>query len=60
MQTAPREHMQKAFTQRREQVVGDLVQLTTDVQVYNDMHKDAEPIQLILDFTYDVEERLAA
>ncbi|WP_191057512.1 hypothetical protein [Geminicoccus harenae] len=60
MQAAPREHMQKAFTQRREQVVGDLVQLATDVQVYNEMHKDAEPIQLILDFNCDVEERLAA
>ena len=60
LQTAPRSHMQKAFIQRREQVVGDLVQLATDVEVYNDMHKDAEPIQLILDFTYDVEERRAA
>lgn len=60
MKTAPREHMQKAFIQRREQVVGDLVQLATDVRVYNDMHRDAPPIQMVLDFTYDVEERLAA
>lgn len=60
LQTAPRAHMQKAFTQRREQVVGDLVQLATDVEVYNEMHGDAEPIQLILDFTHDVEERRAA
>ena len=57
---APREHMQRAFIQRREQVVGDLVQLTTDVEVYNDMNKGAEPIQLVLDFTHDVEERRAA
>jgi hypothetical protein len=60
LQTAPREHIQKAFIQRREQVVGDLVQLATDVEVYNDMSKNAEPIQLILDFTADVEERRAA
>lgn len=60
LQSAPRAHMQKAFIQRREQVVGDLVQLATDVEVYNDMHKDAEPIQLVLDFTHDVEERRAA
>lgn len=56
---APRDHMQRAFIQRREQVVGDLVQLATDVDVYNDMHKEAEPIQLYLDFTHDVEERRA-
>ncbi len=60
LQSAPREHMQKAFIQRREQVVGDLVQLATDVEVYNEMNKEAEPIQLVLDFTADVEERRAA
>lgn len=60
LQSAPREHMQKAFVQRREQVVGDLVQLQTDVDAYNAMHADAEPIQLILDFNADVEERRAA
>ncbi len=60
LKTAPRAHMQRAFTQRREQVVGDLVQLATDVDVYNDMNKDTEPIQLVLDFTHDVEERRAA
>lgn len=60
LQTAPREHMQKAFNQRREQVVGDLVQLATDVEVYNEMNKGAEPIQLVLDFRDDVEERRVA
>ena len=60
LQTAPRAHMQRAFIQRREQVVGDLVQLAIDVEVYNDMNKDVEPIQLVLDFTHDVEERRAA
>jgi hypothetical protein len=60
LQTAPRAHMQRAFIQRREQVVGDLVQLATDVEVYNDMHKGEAPIQLVLDFKHDVEERLAS
>lgn len=60
LETAPRAHMQKAFTQRREQVVGDLVQLAIDVEVYNSMNKSIEPIQLILDFTHDVAERRAA
>ena len=52
-----REHMHKAFIQRREQIVGDCFQLATDVDVYNDLHKDREPIQIPLDFRDDVEER---
>jgi hypothetical protein len=60
LRSAPRAHMQQAFTQRREQVVGDLVQLATDVEVYNEMNRGEQPLQLILDFTHDVEERRAA
>ena len=55
---APREHMQKAFIQRREQIVGGCVQLHVDVEVYNDLHNDQPPIQMLLDFRDDVEERL--
>jgi hypothetical protein len=54
---APREHMQKAFRQRREQIVGDCSQLATDVEVYNDFNPDAEPLQIVFDFRDDVEER---
>ncbi len=54
--TAPREHMLKAFAQRRGQIVGDCLQLKTDVDVYNDAHPEGVPIQTILDFTDDVEE----
>lgn len=54
---APRAHMEKAFTQRREQIVSDCVQLKTDVDVYNDLNKNSPMIQLILDFTDDVAER---
>ena len=50
--------MEKAFAQRREQVVGDLMQLKTDVDVYNDMNKGRRPpIQIELDFRDDVAER---
>ncbi len=52
-------HMQRAFTQRREQVIGDLVQLQVDVEVYNERTPHEEPIQLILDFSDDVAERRA-
>lgn len=57
LETSPREYIQKAFIQRREQIVGDCVQLAVDVEVYNDMHKEQNPIQMFLDFRDDVEER---
>lgn len=56
MGSAPIEHMRKAFIQRRQQIVGDCVQLDTDVRVYNDLNPDQEAIQLPFDFTPDVEE----
>ena len=54
--TAPRAHMERAFAQRRQQIVGDCYQLKTDVDCYNDSHPAEHPIQIILDFTKDVEE----
>jgi hypothetical protein len=56
---APRAHMVKAFAQRRKQIVGDCVQLKVDVDVYNDKHSEAQPIQMVLDFTDDVAESQA-
>jgi hypothetical protein len=58
LDTAPRGHMERAFAQRRQQIVGDCLQLRIDVDVYNDNHPEDRPIQLILDFTRDVEEML--
>lgn len=57
MKDAPRQHMQKAFIQRREQIVGDCVQLATDVEAYNAMKNDQPPIPMLFDFREDVEER---
>lgn len=54
MDTAPRPHMEMAFSQRREQIVGDCVQLKTDVDVYNDRNPAEEPIQPVFDFTNDL------
>jgi hypothetical protein len=56
--SAPRPHMERAFAQRRQQIVGDCHQLRVDVDVYNDRHTEDAPIQLVLDFTRDVEELL--
>ncbi len=54
--TAPRAHMQRAFSQRRKQIVGDCHQLANDVGYYNRKNEKQAPIQLLLDFTDDVEE----
>ena len=51
MAFAPHRHMEMAFTQRREQIIGDCVQLQTDVDAYNDMSPREKKIQLVLDFT---------
>ena len=54
---APREHMQRAFIQRRNQIIGDCFQLKVDVDVYNHLNADQLPLPLILDFADDVKER---
>jgi hypothetical protein len=57
METAPREHMLKSFADRRNQIVGECVQLATDVSAYNEFNRNVQPpIQMVLDFTQDVEE----
>lgn len=53
---APRDHFVRSFAQRRQQIVGDCFQLKTDVDVYNGKNATAQPIQVPLDFTLDVEE----
>lgn len=60
IRTAPRGHMQLAFQQRRHQIFGDCRQLKTDVESYNDNHPGEKPIQMIFDFTLDLEEDDAA
>jgi hypothetical protein len=55
---APHEHMERAFAQRREHIIGECVQLNTDVTVYNEMNAGQRPpIQVLLDFRDDVAER---
>jgi hypothetical protein len=57
----PHDHMERAFAQRREQIIGDNLQLKVDVDVYNDLNRDKRPeIQLVLDYTDDVAERQQA
>ena len=56
IRTAPREHMHAAFQTRRRQIVGDCHQLKTDVESFNDNYNIAQPIQMIFDFTQDLDE----
>ena len=57
MDEAPREPMRKSLQTRREQMVGDALQLSFDTDHWNAIHPDEQPIQIELDFTDDVEWR---
>lgn len=54
---APRTPMLKSVVNRREQVVGDMVQLSLDVDHWNSINSKDEPIVVQTDFTEDVEWR---
>lgn len=56
MRTAPLEHMEVAFQQRRGQVVGDCRQLKRDVDSFNENNRFGATYQLTLDFSEDVAE----
>lgn len=54
---APRPAIFKSLMNRREQMVGDGLQLTLDADHWNGIHPEEDPIQIPLDFTDDVEWR---
>jgi len=56
IRTATRSHMEMAFMNRRNHIVGECRQVKTDVDSYNDTHPKEKPIQMVLDFTQDVAE----
>ena len=58
--SAPPEHMAKAFQQRRRHIVGENYQLRLDVDHFNEIDPEREPFQLILDYEDDIEEMLIA
>jgi len=55
--TAPRKHMLKSSMQRREQTVGDMYQITLDLEHWNRVHPTDAPITAETDLTFDVELR---
>lgn len=58
MGRAPVGHMHKSFAWRRNQVVDDLFQLKTDIDVFNGtVDEERQKFQLVLNFTDDIAER---
>jgi len=55
---APRPIAHKALKQRREQMIGDALHLSYDVEHWNRINPSEKPIQMPLDFTDDVAERM--
>lgn len=55
---ATRKQMHQSLIMRREQMVGDGLQLTLDATHWNNVNPEEEPIEIPLDFTDDVEWRL--
>jgi hypothetical protein len=56
IRTPPRQHMEIAFQQRRQQIVGDCRQLKIDADSYNENSNPGSPIQLVFDFRDDLAE----
>lgn len=56
IRTAIPKHMELAFQQRRQQILGDCRQLKNDVDSFNENRAPERPIQMIFNFTLDLEE----
>lgn len=56
IRTATREHMEIAFQQRRQQILGDCRQLKNDADSYNDNYNSGPALQMIFNFTEDLAE----
>ena len=54
---APRGRILKSLINRRDQMIGDGLQLTLDADHWNAINESEEPIQIPMDFTLDIEWR---
>jgi len=59
IEIAPPQFMFESFQQRRGAIADDCWQLKQDVDSYNENYNKAAPIQVMLDFSEDMEERQA-
>lgn len=60
IRTAEPRHLEIAFKQRRQQILGDCRQLQRDVDSFNQNRQPSKPIQIVFDFTNDLEEEALA
>lgn len=58
IEDATRPQMLYSLSNRRQQMVGDATHLKIDEMIWNNRHPGEPQIQLVMDFTDDVEERL--
>lgn len=58
LEDATRPQMLWTLSSRRQQMVADGVHMKSDEMIWNNRNPDEMPIQLIMDFTDDIEERL--
>lgn len=54
---ATRPQMHKSVTNRRDQIIGDVYQLTMDVEHWNRINPNEQPLLVVPDFADDIEER---
>lgn len=59
IEDASREFMEMHFQQRRQQRAGEIIQMKTDLDSYNENKNPGPPIQLSWDFTEDIAEHKA-
>lgn len=57
IRSATRDHMARAFQNRRGQIFGEVWQLKNDVDSFNENRVPEKPIRMVWDFTDDCEER---
>lgn len=55
--SATRKKMHMSAVMRRNQIVSDGYQLTLDLDHWNSIHPEEDPIKMIMDITEDIEER---
>lgn len=56
MRTASHQHMELSFQNKRQQIVQDCHQLKLDVDSYNENFNKGRQIEMVFDFTIDLEE----
>ena len=60
LESATRKQMHMSLTNRRDQMIGDGTQLKIDETIWNNKNPEEESINMVLDFTEDVAERLSS